>query len=301
MSGPIVSDEPNNRAAACAALEKARQILEASVERTNPNLIDTISDLAYCLGQDRQNDRARALHLDVLARLPAVPTSQRARAFHAYGRFLGDIGDFKGSVEYQRRAIADREAVFGPIHDSVLRGWYTLAEVLRSSHRFAEALAAMNEVIGRCERAGITPPMLADLLAERGEALRELGRFQEAKRDHLAALALYERLGMPEVDRHMAYYGLGAVHGHLDQPTEAVKYLALARDLYPEGTVRPALRAQATMALAAAYAMRPAGRRDACVLAKESLADMKRDGGALDLQIGEIRQFMAELKCDRYK
>ena len=303
MSGPIVSDAPENRAQACAMLEKARAILADSVEPTSPALVKAISDLAYCLTQDRQWDRARAIHQEALALVAGLkgPSRTRAGVFQNWGLHLIYKGEYQAGVEQIRRSIADLEALLGPSHESVLSGWFNLSTTLREARRSAEALAAMNEVIPRCQRAAVTPAILPELLAERGEALRELGRFQEARRDFLAAIELHDRVATPPMDRHKAIYGLGAIHGHLDQPDEAVKYLTMARDLYPPGKVRPAVRAVATAALASAYAMRPPGERKACELLREALADLQGDGGSVDLQISQTKAMMTDIKCARFR
>jgi eukaryotic-like serine/threonine-protein kinase len=298
MWTPAMMDDPRNVKEGCAFLEKARKILEASVERNNPNLVRTLTDLAYCLRQSVNMERARATFEEALTRA-TVPSRSRAHLYQEYGVFLGETGNLKESARYVRMAIDDREALFGATHQSTLNGWITLSEVFRTDQRPADALAAMNVIIPRCERAPTPPRQLPDLLTQRGEALRALGRNQEAIAAHTAAVRMHERVGRAPEDRQYAYYGIGAAHLTLGNRDQAIANLEQSLQMIPRGTVRPARWAEAAFPLAAVLGDKAGTRGRACELAAQVLEDFQRDGAQLDSQIKETRALIASLRCPR--
>src|SRR6185369_5007915 len=94
MSAPIAITNPRDRKEACAVLERAREILEASVEPDNARLIGVLTSLAFCWSEDRQLDRAGALFQDILRRTTVLSTT-RATAYAEYGHFMGTRGQFE--------------------------------------------------------------------------------------------------------------------------------------------------------------------------------------------------------------
>ena len=297
MWTPAVVDDPRNTAEGCAALEKAARILEANVERTDPNLLINLTNLGYCLSRLGKPAEARARFQDGLARAAGALTQSRARLHRYYGGFLLENGDFEEAARHQRLAIADWQKLFGDVHDSTLTGWINLVQTHRVAKRPERALAALEEIIPRCEAAPQPPWKLPDLYLEKGETLRALARDREGIAAHTRGLELYKRLGYPPEELQYSYHGLGECHSALGQVDEAIENLERSLSLIKRGEVRPMRWAEAALALGTTLGRRRADRKRACEVLAEAAAEFGRDGADMSERIAVVRKERARLGC----
>ncbi len=115
---------------------------------------------------------------------------QNARTAIALGNSVvarWNLGDTRGALEDQRRAIATLERTLGPSHSDTSWARRTLAERLIELERVEEALDEASQALRAAEATlGPNHPDVAKSAVARASALRDLGRAEEA-------LALDER------------------------------------------------------------------------------------------------------------
>lgn len=165
----VVDKQPEG--AAVAKLERERAILPR---------------LAVILALDGRVDEARAM----AAGLP----DDCYDCLAAKGAVAGLAGDF--SAASRLVALADGDRPTSPFPDT------TLAKIFFRAGRY-------NDALDWAQRAAARGPRYADALKVRGDALRKLGRIEEADSFYAQAEAAAPRWGRLQIDRAVADYRLG--------------------------------------------------------------------------------------------
>ncbi|MDJ1159517.1 adenylate/guanylate cyclase domain-containing protein [Chelatococcus sp. SYSU_G07232] len=200
---------------------------------------------------DRAGDPAAARAYLAAARAQAaVYRTERAVQLVARGLALAaDPADvhaltlFKGELLHDRGAIAESLAAYeralAVAADDAgrCRAWLGLAAGMRMTDRYEEAFAALDRAEPMAIAAGLGPE-LARLHHLRGNLHFPLGRLDDCRHEHEAALAAARSAGLPELEAR-ALGGLGdaeyvrgrmvTAHGHFRECVDLARRLGLGR------------------------------------------------------------------------
>jgi tetratricopeptide (TPR) repeat protein len=111
---------------------------------------------------------------------------------------LGAQGRYEASAELLTEAARQLEASLGRSHHKVGQAWNGVAEQYIALHRPAEALALIEGIFpAQLKALGPTSQYVGRLRYGRAEALRGLGRLDEAMAEYQQALEVFERASMP--------------------------------------------------------------------------------------------------------
>ena len=160
------------------------------------------------------------------------------QALHGAGAYREALAHHRTAASLATDAGADRLAA---------RAWVESIRALLGLGRFDEALVVMDTAQDLLAKGGIDPSSHLELGALRGEALREAGRYVEAKAflTTLLEAAYVEPRSPDPVGRARVQTRLGAVLEHLGEYEAAEAALEEARRLHearwPEGHPRVAL------------------------------------------------------------
>ncbi len=123
-------------------------------------------------------------------------------------------------------------------------------------------------------------PEIANTLNNLGNALRELGRFAEAREQYTRALALQEKVLPPEhLDHAEILLGMGRLGLEEHRPADALPFLERALKLAPEG-----LRAETRILLAPALWETRKNRPRAREPATQAREDWSQQGRKADAE-----------------
>ena len=184
--------------AARAMLVRARAIQERVLGPTHPDFAETLIRLGDVDSADSKYAEADALY----ARAQEIEERALGPESPALAGVLldrGNVADWQGdqarAIDLERRAIAMDLRTLGPDHRTTLVHQVTLASTLESASRFADARAALAEVLPRL-RALLGPDHQLLAYALETAANIELGLADyAAARDHAReAMAMYARV-----------------------------------------------------------------------------------------------------------
>jgi tetratricopeptide (TPR) repeat protein len=285
---------------ACTLFREALQILRRNMDASSDDVLRTQGNLANCLHETGELAEARRLYQDALVHTQAPSLA----AHHAhiqldYSEFLADTGSPREGLALAQEALARRIALFGPNHDKVVWTRSVLADQLVQAGRPDQALNQINLAIRASSALGERGLRLAELEDQRGLLLQTAWRrHDQARQAHRAALAIHQRLGTAEADRHATRHGLGLAQLGLGSVHEAVDNLERALAARAAGAVSPDLHADTAFALARAL-VQASGRRvpRACELARTAAAAYRATGGKRRKETTEVDRWLRARRC----
>ena len=291
---------------ACPLIRKAVEIKEASLDPSNPTLVDDYNNLALCLSYEGKLTEARALYEKGLGRATAKSGS-RARLLAGHGVTLATLGEADRGLQQIREGLALRRELLGPAHYLTMSTTAELGRILVNLGRAAEALAESEQAIEACAKAKAKPTTLVDLHNLRGRALHALGRHQPALEAHQGALRLYEELSKSggaavtgrrsDLPQSAALHGAGVAELALGRRETALATLEKALVLRVAGEVMPELRAETLLALARAAGREPAAAGRGCALGREAVTLLRGGGERTRRELDEAERWLAAQRC----
>jgi len=190
-----------------------------------------------------------------------------------YAAVLASTGDPATALKLMEESVKLREEALGPEHPDVAAGLANLALIRLHFGKRDEALAAADRAVAIYAKSGgdLDASVFANLHANRGDVLLELGRYEEAEREFATALGVVRReLSSNHETLSQVLHGLGEARLAEGQPDAAIPLLhealairetsevdelltantrfALARALWPSGTKRNRARLLAASA-----------------------------------------------------
>ncbi len=191
------------------ALDMRREILG---ER-HPDIVNGLNGLGLLHLEMGELEEARSYVDEGLAMSVEILGERHTRT----GGLLNSLGlihlareDAAAAEAALRRSVAIREETLGPLHRTTLNTNGNLAAALLSGGRAADAEALARHVVESEESIGLTDPVFVGAAKRTwGRALAELGRFEEAEVQLVAAHELQEA-------------ELGAEHAHTRRSTQAL-------------------------------------------------------------------------------
>jgi eukaryotic-like serine/threonine-protein kinase len=290
-------DDALTRAEACKLAAEAVDIERTTVEPNHIGLLGAMMTLAQCTRNDGRVEEARRIYLEAIG-FATHPTGVRGDLLQDYGVFLMMQEDYPQAISYLRKAVADRELVYGPTHMMPIETRYRVADSYRRMNKPLEALKEVQLAIDICEKAGATPVAYPDLYELKGSTLMGMGKLDLAYQSLLRALQLHEQIKTPEGSRYNTLETLGKVEARLGKLDEAIAHLEKAMTLQ---TLESAPIYHAGTALTAADAVARKGRAfwpRACELARRALTGYSQPfGGSVAAEIAQTRKFMAAHRC----
>jgi tetratricopeptide (TPR) repeat protein len=173
-----------------------------------------------------------------------------------------------------------------------------VAKVLALGGDHDQALRELDAAIAAGKRGTDPSIELVTMHDQRGLLLTQTWqRFKDARRDHQAALALLDRLGIPEAERHEALFGLGLAELGLGRVGPALAHLERAHQVRSQGGVEPELRADSAFALARALTLAGRPRARACQLAQEALAPYREAGVERRKELEQLERWLDRQRC----
>ncbi|MFZ5445519.1 MAG: tetratricopeptide repeat protein, partial [Myxococcota bacterium] len=201
--------------------------LEARVATQQGHLLYTRADFTgaevrYRRAWELRRDHQGASHPRTVAMLANVANS------------IGAQGRFEQAAELLVDAARQLEQALGRSHHKVGQAWNAVAEKLVALHRSAEALAAIDGILPEQEKVlGASSPFVARLHLGRAEALRELGKHEEALGEYQRSLATFEQASMPLMVG-ITLSAMGATSCALRRLDEGLAFTDRARALLAE-------------------------------------------------------------------
>jgi len=195
-------------------------------------------------------------------RLGSWVANSSGAVFVAEGRCEEARASFQRECELKERAV-------GVDHPDVATSLMNLCGALSCLGRFEEAVDAGNRGIAIIERIAAPDAKIAGgVYANRGHALAQLGRYDEADADFLRALEIYtEDRDIRPRDIAEPLHGLGEVRLARGQAAAAVSYLTSALAMREKDELDATLLADTRFALARALWLDGGDRRHARALA----------------------------------
>ncbi|MEM9463087.1 MAG: serine/threonine-protein kinase [Myxococcota bacterium] len=202
--------------------------------------------LAFVTGTD-EHDHQRSRHWSqlalALADRPYTPANARARTWTHVGAALNRRGKSEEARALHERALALREATFGPQHPSIAATLHSLAVVMNSQGKPTEALEYGRRALAFWESTmGPEHPRVAKILMVMGHSSERAGHYDEALALHERALAIVTATWGPEhVTVATALNGMGNAwkqKGDLDAALPAYRR-ALAIEEAAQGPEHP--------------------------------------------------------------
>jgi tetratricopeptide (TPR) repeat protein/tRNA A-37 threonylcarbamoyl transferase component Bud32 len=217
------------------AYETALALRRAALGDRHPHVARLSFDLGKFLRDAGENDRARAYldqALEIWSAVHGPMSIDGADAHLAMVLLELEAGDLDRAEEHARRAH-ESLAVVAPGSAAQARSELRLGQVAFRRRRFDDALAAFERGLAIQRQLDARPQTIALTLSSIGEALVELGRFDEA----LDAAGEAERLlagagdvpaafmAMPHKSRGMALLGKGQGHAAIQAFERALALL----------------------------------------------------------------------------
>jgi tetratricopeptide (TPR) repeat protein len=164
------------------------------------------------------------------ARLPEEASPDQAGRFQDLGYLFLHRRDYAQAEVYVRRAYALHERLYGRASEEAIKSANGLGLVLITREAHAEAEALMREQLRLLDELETDreplPALRGGLLNTRAEALRGLGRFDEAGAAYRAAIAVRRSSGTsaPEIASWLSSYGgLLEEQGRLPEAEAAIR------------------------------------------------------------------------------
>jgi eukaryotic-like serine/threonine-protein kinase len=295
----LLRDE-RTRPEACGLIRECLAIEQAVLDPHKSEIIRTLNYLAECLKEPADQPEVRRLYADAVARATSVSMA-RADLYTSHGTYLAMNGAYAEAIPWFRKAAADGDVVYGPVHDRVIFDRYNIADMYRRLGQPQTALRELAVAIDICERGGATVPDYADLHELEGTILFAMKRKQEAYQALRRSLALHEQLKTPPQARYMVLHSLGQVERQTGRVAEAIDHLEQALAIHAV-EVDPQRYADAAIELAQAL-VAAGGRANharACTLGAEALAAFGQpsQGGPRE-EIPLVRRWLARQGCRR--
>ena len=257
-------------------LTRASEILTRKLGPDDLQALDTDSELGTAKLMFGHYDEALAIHQRTLAahqRRAAADDLPIAMPYFELGAALSDMRRLPEAEAALRSALKDAERAADP--RVVVLTLVGLASLARERGDLAEADALTLRAIDPSVK--LEPSERAPAMVERGEVLLALGRADEAVVPCKEALLEFERsYGAASYQVVPALMCLGRIYTARTQEAAAVEALGRAVNILDATDIRPADRAEARAALAAAIRSRDPARADE--LTARAIADYTAAG-----------------------
>jgi tetratricopeptide (TPR) repeat protein len=146
--------------------------------------------------------------VDSYTRSRGADDPETAMALVVQAMALIELGRFDEAQGVLRDSVARLERSRGPDHAQLVYPFMHLTTLLKRSGRTAEALLANERVLAlQGKHLGSEHVLVGRVLADRGDLLRQLGRFEESGRAMDAAGRILEPLANQELGILMLYRG----------------------------------------------------------------------------------------------
>jgi eukaryotic-like serine/threonine-protein kinase len=283
-------------AEACTLFRKVLAIRERTIDRSHPNTINVMTELAQCLAEEGQFPQAQRLLEEVIARKPGSVDVGFALDSHAYIQFRH--GDLTSAVTEMRAALASVRRPFEPINDYVMYSRANVADVLIHAGQTGEAQRVLQDGLDDARKAKVMTGPIADLRARQGTALLAENHPQSALRAFEDALRLHQTVKTPEDKLAYTLNGLGTALLELGRIDSAGNYLERAFAVRPDTSlVDGELRADITFARARFLAARAHDRQRPCGLVREAVSGYRQFRN-LDPKIKQGERWLARHRCN---
>ncbi len=288
-----------DNAAAERDLQEALPLLERSLGPQHPELGGVLNNLGNV--QSYQGRRAEALAtfergLSLRERSLGEAHPQTAGLRLNYGGQLSQVGRHGEAVAQLERARSDLLASLGPAHPNLAYADANLGEAwLAAGDRDAARGAFQSALTLREQLLGPDHPELGTLLVSLGELALMSGDLAAAEAAFTRAVTLYTAdPAHPHFDLASARAGLGRVALARGRASEAVVQLAAAEAAAVASEQDPLQVASIRFALAQALAGDPAKQARALALARLAEGVLAEGGPARQVELAELRGFIAE-------
>lgn len=211
------------------------------------------------------------------------------------GLALLDLGNRREAEAHLRRSLADREQLLGPDHPDVAESLEALGGLWIDTGRAAQALPMMRRAVAIFEAKMPGHPLTALCRGTLGEALRVLGRHDEAAAEYRAALRGVETsfFGPEHIYVSLPLQGLGLLLVDRGRPAEALPPLERALEVRERQPVPRGWLEDTRFTLARALWDSGRDRARALELARQARAGFAALGEAERTHRAEVEAWLA--------
>jgi tetratricopeptide (TPR) repeat protein len=287
--------QPSTHAEACSIFRLVRTSMDQTIDRSHPNAIAVLTQLAECVAVERQLPEARSLFEEVLAR--KLGPVDRGFALEGLGLVLFSQGDLEGAIQRIEAGLASLKSAFEPGNDAVMYTRGSLAEVLIHADQTSEAQRVLQEGLDDARKAGVMTTNVAHLRAQQGAVLLWQRRPEPAVRAFEDALRLHGTVKTPEAKLGYTLAGLSTALLDLERVESARGHVERAFAARPEDSLLEGeVRADITFAMARLLLATGGDRTRGCALAREA-ADVYRLRGNVGKKRERAGQFLGRHRC----
>ena len=182
----------------------------------------TAFKIAWVHRKKEEIDKAMDADLKALRLMEALDDQEGIA--NALGRVSGDLsrqGQLEDALEYAQKSIAicEKNGFKGELFYALIAA----GDVSIADEKPALALEYYNKALVLVYKLNMGSASLADIINSRGNALKRLGRYEEARKDYQACLENAQKANYPNAIS-VAYSNLGEINLLLDNYPEALRY-----------------------------------------------------------------------------